>query len=138
MTRREDALLERQVDVLTFLAKLEARFTEITDVFRGLVVNEILWAGVVQLDANGQHTRSFEVPFAALTLANFGAATLVGVTAPPAAQAPGPGPGQVQVRTNTARTKSLAGTILTLYGTPGAMVDLTVHANPQPPAFGVC
>lgn len=118
------------------LLDANGRLTEIVTHFRGLVLNDSPYAAVVVLDANGMWTKTFTTTYAGVAIANPSAAL---VTVTNTSQGSGPpvsGNGVMIVRSGTARTKVMAGDQLTIYGAPGAQVDVNVFNKPPVPAFG--
>ena len=117
--------------------RLGGRMTEAVSQLHGLVVNNCLATETIVIPAAGVVSRQWRVPFGSVAVANHGAGTLTMNPGPAQGQAPTSGPGVVKVAGYTGVTVNVAGRDLTIYGTPGALVVLSVFANPQPPAFGI-
>jgi hypothetical protein len=63
--------LIRKLDRVASLLTLEAnRQSELITLLRGPLANNVIWDGTVALDATGRFTRSFQVPFASMLVAD--------------------------------------------------------------------
>lgn len=118
------ALMLEHVD--TLVARLHA-----------LTVNDCLFSGVAVLDASGQWSRSWQVPFAGVVVANLGSAEVVVVAGSAAAGAPASGAGMQVVGSGCKSGFALAENALTLYGPAGARVAVEVYTRPIAPFAGV-
>lgn len=87
----------------------------------------------VVLDANGQATRQFRIPFRSVAIDYWGAALLTVAAAPLAGAAPGPGPGVAKVGPGGFAVVNMRAYQFSLYGNPGEQVTFTALAKPQPP-----
>lgn len=88
------------------------------------------------IPANGVLTRDWATPYASVTVANQGAQPMTVVSGTPGDVAPVNGPGAAVVMAGKAAAWNLAGYTLTIYGTAGDRVTLSVSTAEQPPAFG--
>lgn len=120
---------------LELRATLEAqttRLTELATVLRGLTLNEVLRSELVLIPPGGVVERNVSS-----TYASVGAWALDGdvtvTSAAPAAAAPLEGIGVILVPNGAAVVWPLTGTTVTVYGTPGQRVLLTLWAKPQCP-----
>jgi len=114
---------------------LGGRLTETVSELHGLVINACLTTETLILDADGRASRDWSVPYGSVAVHNAGADTLTIVNGTPAAAAPMSGVGVVVIPSGSAMTANMAGRSLSLYGTAGACVVLSVFTRPQPPAF---
>lgn len=95
----------------------------------------VLGAATYQLDARGQASDQYRLPFAAIAITSFSAQKLVLAAMPIQAAAPGNGPGITIVPPNAFRLVNLAGYTWSVYGgTQGDQICVEVLSRPQPPA----
>ena len=130
MTARSDSLVEAQFAMAGALAAVEGRLTQLVDSIRGQVVNGVLFAGTVTLDANGMYMTSFEVPFGSVAIGNSTAGTVSFQNEGPQVSAPLTGVGVFTVAAGKSATVPIAGRALTLYGAAGGSVQLSVYDRP--------
>lgn len=94
----------------------------------------VLETSVAVLDANGQATKAFRVPFAALAVTSGSLKQLTVTAAAPAAAVPGPGPGAGQVPALGFAAHNLTGYAWTVYGgNPGDVITVSTFGRPIPP-----
>jgi hypothetical protein len=120
-------------DLAAEIHDLGGRLTSAVSALHGLVVNECLSTETLILDGSGNAVRWWTVPFGSVAVHNTGANTLVLANQPMAGAAPASGVGVVLVPPNSAVCVNLVGRTLSLYGTIGARVVLSVFTKPQPP-----
>lgn len=130
------ALEERNIDLAVLLARLEGRMSDFVAQLRGMAVNDVLASELATIGSTGIWSRDWEVPFAAVAVANFGP-SLVLTSDPPQGQAPSGGPGAHRVGNGGFAVLNITGRTVTLYGVAGAQVSLQVFTKPQPPAAGL-
>lgn len=116
---------------------LGGRLTTVVSDLHGLVINECLTTETLILDASGIASRDWSVPYGSVAVHNAGVDPLTIVNGPPAGAAPVAGVGVVVVPSGAGVTANMSGRMLTLYGTAGAGVILSVFTRPQPPAFAL-
>jgi hypothetical protein len=120
-------------DLAGEVRKLGGRLTTAVSDLHGLVVNECLSSETLILDGAGNASRWWTVPFGSVAIHNTGANTLVVANQPMAGSAPKSGVGVILVPPNSAVCANVSGRILSLYGTIGAQVVLSVFTKTQPP-----
>lgn len=95
----------------------------------------VLGAATYLLNAQGQASDQYRLPFAAIAIASFSAQKLTLAAMPAQAAAPGAGPGVTIIPPNAFRLVNLAGYTWSVYGgTPGDQICVEVLTRPQPPA----
>lgn len=115
-------------------ALILTRITELVGLVRGNVLNHVLYAGSVVLDDNGVAELGTAVNFATVAVRDTGGDGLTVTTEPLRESAPGSGTGVILV--TDFLCWPLVGTVLTIYGTPGTVVNVALYADPQPPSSG--
>lgn len=115
--------------------KLGGRLTTVVSDLHGLVINQCLTTETLILDAAGQASRDWTVPYGSVAVHNAGSDALTIVNGTLTDSAPIAGVGVVVIPSGAAVTANMAGRTLSLYGVPGAGVVLSVFTRPQPPAF---
>lgn len=101
------------------------------------MVPKVLGTGIYILDANGQATDQYRLPYGCLSLISESANKLTVASSPPQTAAPGKGPGAGRVPANGFAVLNLSGHVWTIYGgIAGELVTVTAYAVPQPPAAG--
>jgi hypothetical protein len=119
-------------------AELAARMAELTKVIGDLgpLLDElapgVIGTETVILDANGQATKQFRVPFRSLGVDYFGATILTVTAAPLAGAAPGPGPGVAKLAPGGFSVVNMRAYVASFYGNPGDLITFTAYAKPQP------
>jgi hypothetical protein len=124
-------LVERIDRWAEVISKQSANFAELA---AGLKVNGVLYSGTKQLSSSGRAIVEAKVNFAAATVRPAGADVTIAGGGGDSGSAPTQGPGVFTVPGGIERTVALAGNVLVLYGTPGALVDVTLWINAQPPS----
>lgn len=122
-------------ELVAAVHKLDGRMTEAISRLHGVVVNNCLTTETLILDAAGQASRDWTVPYGSVAVHNAGPAALTIVNGTPTGSAPVSGIGVVVIPSGAGITANMAGRTLSLYGSPGAGVILSVFTKPQPPAF---
>lgn len=117
--------------------QLGGRMTAAVSELHGLVVNDCLTTATLVLDGNGRGEFSWRVPFGSLSVVNNGPGTLTVTTDTSGSGAPTQGQGVARIAGYGAQVVNMSARTLTLYGSPGASVGLSVYTKPQPPAFGI-
>ncbi len=103
---------------------------------RSGIVNDVLFSGLVVLDANGQYTESFLTPFGSLAIANHDDTTdLIVQNGPPMSGAPNKGIGVALVPKGVFAVINMSATEYTIYGTAAKQVTVQVFAKAQPPVY---
>lgn len=115
--------------------EMGGRITAAIADLHGLVINDCLSTETLILDGSGTAQRNWTVPYGSISAHNGGAGPLTLTTAPAAATAPSSGLGVAVLPSGAAGTVNMAGRSLTLYGTAGARVVLSVFTRSQPPAW---
>jgi hypothetical protein len=127
---------ERQ-DLVDTARALIAGLTEVASLGRGLQLNHVLFSGSVILQGTGVGVsqQDWSVPFAMVAVQC--ASTSGGVTVAAdtqANQAPTDGVGVFHVGPDAMMCWPITGRVLTIYGTPGDIVDVAVFSKPMPPS----
>ena len=117
--------------------QLGGRVTAAVSELHGVIVNNCLTTATIILNAQGVGTFDWRVPFGSVSVVNNGPGTITITTDSNGSGAPTQGQGVAKVAGYGAQVVNMAGRTLTLYGSPGASVGLSVFANAQPPAFGI-
>lgn len=127
-------------DILAALEHVATATTSSVDRLRAAVVNDTLTTETVVIPASGVVERTYQGGYGSVTIANPGAGsvTVSSSSGGDPAKPPTSGVGVFVVPTGRFATLPLRGHSLTIYGTAGATVVLSVSAKPLPPAFGVC
>lgn len=110
--------------------------TEEIGKLRSQVVNDVLTSELLTLDATGQASREFRVPFGSVTVANPNGSEVILQGGGAQGSPPGGGNGVHAIPSGTQRTINLSHHVLTLYGTPGARISLEAFTKAQPPTAG--
>lgn len=113
-------------------AAIEHQASSVAELAAGLKVNGVLYSGTVALRADGSAIVEARVNFAAATVRP-SAADVVIATQGQGATAPTVGPGVFAIPADVQRTVAIAGNVLVLYGTPGAVVSVTLWLRAQAP-----
>lgn len=138
MTReRRPSRLERQAADADRLAAVEGRLTELVAALHGTVINHVLDAETVKLDATGILEKSWTVPFGSICVNNSSghAITVVANTRSTDA-APAVGKGVITVPAGKSAVIPLTGRAVTFYGTAGDSFFFALFTRLMPPTFG--
>lgn len=127
MTRYDDAVLDA-------LTALKSELTTMATAFREVQYSRVLETASFKFNASGVISRDYPVPYAAVTIVSQSGSTVTAANQTPAAAAPTEGQGVAKVGPYGVGTYNLAGRSLTLYGTPGDYVTITVYVRAQTPA----
>jgi hypothetical protein len=100
--------------------------------------NDVLAQMTQQIPANGVLHKGWEQLAQAFTISNFGSSQLTVTTQGIQSQAPSVGSGVAVVPAGVERTVMLRGNAVTIYGTPGALVEFVAYARPRPPHSSLC
>lgn len=123
-------------EVMTSLGTMHDRLSTLTTVLRDMVVHECLTTVTLAFDTEGVATFDWSAGFASVAITNTSAQSVTVTAATPTDTAPLTGSGVALVPAGKGATYNLAGHALTLYGTAGDRVTLSVFSRPQPPAWG--
>lgn len=135
---RTGALLDAVAELVDQVAAANARMSEFVALTRGLALNALLFSATVQLDSNGIWSETFQVPFAAVAITDYGASLAVVKAAPPDGEsALSPGVGQFALEAGfAAQVVNIAGNVLSLQAAPakaGSLLLVQVFTRPQAP-----
>lgn len=136
--------LERQqayTDHMAVLEQIQAHLGDILDATKAPALGDVLAQQTAIIAANGFYELTWPGKlYQSVSIGNTSATDLT-VAAGAAAPSGAPsqlGPGQFIVRSHIMRTVSIRGSALTIYGTVGAIFDLTVYSRQRPPSSGSC
>ena len=115
--------------VLATLALIQGLQSEAIGLLDKLNRSPVLFSGIVQLDATGAYTRTWDVAFACVSVANLSTSAVVtiapGGSGDPASP-PKIGPGVHQIPAGASGLFAVASTQISVYGPAGGYVDLGV------------
>lgn len=135
-TKLDDAIV--LTDLVASFQRAHATLTELIAEVRGGAYNNVLVTELAVLDANGIWTKDWSVSFGSLGVANHGTHDITVTTgSEQAAAPPNGGPGIAKIKAGAAATVNMTGKAVTIYGTAGDLVSVTVFTKPQPPAWGL-
>lgn len=117
-------------------AELAHKHTELVGELRGLFLNNVFFQALVQIDANGQFARNFQLPFAAVAVWNHSTHAVTVAAEGPQAIAPTLGNGTTRINAGRFACVPMTGNQLTIYGTAADLVTLAVYNREQPPNGG--
>ena len=124
--------LAQLVEIHQALITLGNSMGDLTQFFKAPAPDAVLMSETVVLDGTGVYTASWPIIYASVAVASLGGAVTVSNSGLQA-DVPDTGPGVFVVPAGGFASHNLRGQILSLYGTPGAAVDVTVFVRPQPP-----
>ncbi|MFE7413132.1 hypothetical protein [Streptomyces laurentii] len=122
--------------VLTAVGAVSDRVSALAAALKEMVIAECLTTTTLQLNSQGYADFGWPVTFASVAVTNLSAQPVTLTTATPAEAAPVTGTGVAVVPAGSGATYNLAGHSLTVYGTPGDRVTLSVFSRPSAPAWG--
>jgi hypothetical protein len=122
-------------ELLEALDNATTRWTEIAAQLRGLTLNGVMRSETLKLDADGRAHRNFSAPYAAVGLWAYDS-EITASSGPVQQLAPTDGIGVIYLPAQRAIVWPLAGTELSIYGTEGARVLVTLFSTPQVPSIG--
>jgi hypothetical protein len=125
-----------QTDVMTAIGAVSDRVSALAAAIKEMVVAECLHTATVIIGGAGYVEYDYPATFASVALTNCSEDTITATTATPADTAPVRGTGVVIVPAGKGAVYNLSSHSLTLYGTPGGQVVVSVFSRPQPPAWG--
>lgn len=129
---------ERQTDeVMNLWRQMEEHLGGLLTIAKAPPTADVLFSGAVTIPAPGWWSRSWPVPYQAIELSNFSAATLT-IAQTSGNAAPSQGGGVARVPTGYFRVVTMRGQDLVVWGASGDTFDLTVYARPRQPAAGPC
>lgn len=123
-------------DVAAILAMMDGHYAQLLQHLHDLHWNDVLVSETATLDASGQYSRTFQVPFAAVAVVNLGSTPITIAAATPQGSAPSGGAGVHVLGAGKGASYALRDTALTIYGSPGQQVSVQVFTKPQPVNFG--
>lgn len=124
---------EQQAELVETLARLNGVVGDVSGLLKRLTPG-IIGEELIALDANGTATKSFRVPFRAISVDSYSAKTLTIAAHPLREAAPGPGPGAAQVGPGGYSVINFEAYQYSVYGgSPGDLVVVTAFREPQPP-----
>jgi hypothetical protein len=121
---------------MTALGAVNDRVTALATAIKDLVIAECLHTATVIIGARGYVEYDYPAGFASVALTNLSADTITATTATPSDAAPTRGTGVVLVPATRGAVYNLSSHSLTIYGTAGDAVVISVFSRPQPPAWG--
>ena len=134
---RRQARAAAQIDAEARLAAVEGRLTDLVSALHGLVVNHVLDAETVKLDATGILEKSWTVPIGSVSVNNTTGQPLVVVAGTRSTDvAPTVGKGVISIPAGKSAVIPLTGRALTFYGTAGTSFFFAVFTTLMPPSFG--
>jgi hypothetical protein len=138
--RRQIEEERRAVELQSLMEQIEAHAGGIASVLKAPPQGDVLFQGTVMIDTNGVWTKRWPVSFLAVSVANTSATALTVLAGEPAGPgfAPARGAGQFAVPSAVMRTVALKGHAITVYGTAGALFDVTIYSRPREPNSGPC
>jgi hypothetical protein len=129
--------LERQAEEADRFAAIEGRLSELVAALHGTVVNHVLDAETVKLDATGVLEKSWTVPFGSVAVNNSTAHTITIVASTRSTDAaPAVGKGVIAVPAGKSVVVPLTGRAVTFYGTAGDVFFFALFTRLMPPNFG--
>lgn len=123
-------------DVMTALGTVNDRVSALAAAIKELVISECLTTTTLVISPAGFAEFDWSAGFASVALTNLSADPVTITTSTPADAAPLTGNGVARVLANSGAVHNLASHSLTIYGTPGDAVTVSVFSRPQPPAWG--
>ncbi|MGW5978765.1 hypothetical protein ACWFMH_19635 [Bacillus altitudinis] len=121
---------------MTALGAVSDKVSALAAAIKEMVVAECLTTQTLQISPAGFAEFSYPVPFASVAVTNLSAQPLTVTTQTPAETAPVTGTGVAVVPANSGAAHNLAGRSLTVYGTAGDRVTLSIFTRPTAPAWG--
>ncbi|MFD9242725.1 hypothetical protein ACFV0D_12495 [Streptomyces sp. NPDC059556] len=129
--------MSRPDPVLTAaVAAIDDRLSQLAAAIKNMVIAECLTTTTLQFNAQGYAEFDYAVRFASVAVTNLSAAPVTVTTQTPAEAAPVTGTGVAIVPANSGAAYNLSGHSLTLYGTAGDRVTVSVFSRPSTPAWG--
>lgn len=122
--------------VLTAVGHVSDRVSALAAAIKELVIAECLVTCTLQISPQGFAQFDWPVSFASVAVTNLSAQPVTITTASPSDAAPMTGVGVAVVPATHGATHNLAGHCLTVYGTPGDRVTVSVFSRPSAPAWG--
>ncbi|MDB5910455.1 MAG: hypothetical protein JWP34_4569 [Massilia sp.] len=125
--------LETLAGVLT---SLDGRVSMLASALRGMLDCDTLVVETIVIPPSGVAERSWHVEYHSVAVTSQSTAKVTVTSTPAGLSAPTQGPGTAVLGPNRCGTFNLAGHVLSVYGTAGDTVTISVFAKPQPPAWG--
>lgn len=123
-------------EVMTALGSVHDRVSALAAAIRELVIAECLHTTTLIINSRGYAEFDYTAGFASVAVTNLSADNVTITTSTPADAAPTRGTGVAIIPANRGAVYNLASHSLTVYGTPGDAVVLSIFSRPQPPAWG--
>jgi len=129
LTKDAVHVLERMDRVST---ALENQASSVAQLATGLKVNAVVYSGTVLIGADGTYFVNARSNFASATIRPKGSDVVINTQGQSSSVTP-QGPGVFLIEAGIERTVAVAGNVLSLTGTPGALVAVTLWERPQSP-----
>jgi hypothetical protein len=133
---------ERQHEGLANQNALLNAWQQMAESLGGLLVltranapGDAIGTGTLTINANGANERKFPANFQSVAITNFSGSNMTVAAAPAQSQAPSVGAGVYVIPGGTYRIIPIRGAVVTVYGTPGSVYDLTTYSKPRPMDF---
>lgn len=132
MSYQRDSVDQALLEHLAQLTNETTRQTGLLAELKGLSLNDVIQSGTMLLDADGRAHVNTSTAYASVGAWAYGAqVTLTNAT--PEATRPPYGRGVIHVPAGSSVVWPLVGADLTVHGTPGGLVLVTLWSKPQPP-----
>jgi len=132
---RQDEAIANQTALLNMWQQMSASLGGLLVLTRANAPGDALGTGTELIGPNGANQRGFPGTFQSVAITNFGSTAMTLTAAPAQSQAPTVGPGVYVCPAGCYRVIPLRGTVVTVYGAPGASYDLTTYSKPRPMDF---
>lgn len=130
------ATKQQPTEVMTALGGIHDRVSALAAALKELVIAECLTTVTLAIGPAGYAEFDYPVPFASVAITNAGTTTMTAVGATVTDTAPTVGTGVALVAAGKGAVHNISSRVLTIYGTAGDHLTLSVFARPQPPAWG--
>lgn len=132
---RQDEALGNQNALLNAWQQMSESLGGLLVLTRANAPGDAIGTGTQLIGANGANQRTFPANYQSIAVTNFSGSSMTVAAAPPASQAPSVGAGVYVIPSGCYRMVPLRGTVVTVYGAPGASYDLTAYSKPRPMDF---
>lgn len=123
--------------LVTALAVIQGYQGELADRLEKQNESSALYSATARIRPTGHWTRSWNVQYRSVAVANLSPAPITVVTGGPTSDtAPGEGPGTHVLLPGQAATYAMSGNAVTVYGRPGDLVDIQVFTRAQGAFYG--
>lgn len=136
--RRELERENERTAEAALLGQIEAHLGGILDFSKAAATGDVLAQGTARIGPDGTWSLTWPVQYQAMAIANTSTGDLTVFAGPPTGSGspPSTGAGIFIVRAGIMRTVSIRNTAVTVYGTPGALFDVTLYSRPREPNAG--